>query len=315
MTPRPPYPYFGGKRSIAPLIWDALGDVAVYVEPFLGSAAVLLARPHAPRVETVNDESCFIANFWRALQQDPAGVAQSADSPVNEVDLHARHRWLVAQEDFLERMRTDPDYYDSKLAGWWVWGQGLWIGHGWCSTDTSRLQKRPMVAGDRTGNGVHGLWQHKPLLAGDTPTLGLAGRRTVHDWLSALATRLRFVRVCCGDWSRVCTPVVLDGAGVTGIYLDPPYGHQERDTRLYSTDEDVAADVAIWAREHGTNPRYRLVLSGYDGEHDLPGWRCLRWHANGGYGNQGKGRGKANARREVLWLSPHCARPQLELWP
>jgi site-specific DNA-adenine methylase len=344
---RPPFPYFGGKRAIAPLIWDALGDVGVYVEPFLGSAAVLLARPHAPRVETVNDASCWIANFWRAVQHDPEGVAQWADAPVSEVDLHARHRWLMAQEDFLTRMRTDPDYYDVKLAGWWVWGQGMWIGSGWCVEGyTHRAKKpdlhhwgggihtkqkkpditgnrfgrgihakRPMVAGDRRGNGVHGFWQQKPMVAGDTPTLGLAGSRAVQAWIQALAARLRYVRVCCGDWQRVCTPVVLDGAGVTGVYLDPPYGHTERDTRLYSTDEDVSGAVAAWAMAHGDNPRLRIVLSGYEGEHAMPPtWQKLAWQTNGGYGNQGQGRGRANARREVLWMSPHCTRPQLELW-
>ena len=40
-----PFPYFGGKRNAAPIIWEALGDVGGYVEPFAGSAAVLLGRP------------------------------------------------------------------------------------------------------------------------------------------------------------------------------------------------------------------------------------------------------------------------------
>ena len=40
-----PFPYFGGKRRAAPAIWRALGDPSGYVEPFAGSAAVLLARP------------------------------------------------------------------------------------------------------------------------------------------------------------------------------------------------------------------------------------------------------------------------------
>lgn len=40
-----PFPYFGGKRRAAPIIWRELGDPAGYVEPFAGSAAVLLARP------------------------------------------------------------------------------------------------------------------------------------------------------------------------------------------------------------------------------------------------------------------------------
>jgi hypothetical protein len=27
---------------------------------------------------------------------------------------------------------SDPDFFDPKVAGWWVWGQCLWIGSGWC---------------------------------------------------------------------------------------------------------------------------------------------------------------------------------------
>lgn len=33
-----PFPYFGGKSKAAPLVWQLLGDVEHYVEPFAGSA-------------------------------------------------------------------------------------------------------------------------------------------------------------------------------------------------------------------------------------------------------------------------------------
>jgi DNA adenine methylase len=52
---RAPFPWFGGKSRVADIVWDRFGDVANYVEPFFGSGAVLLARPHPPRIETVND--------------------------------------------------------------------------------------------------------------------------------------------------------------------------------------------------------------------------------------------------------------------
>ena len=90
-----PFPWFGGKSRVADIVWDRFGDVANYVEPFFGSGAVLLARPHPPRIETVNDLDCMVANFWRAVQSDPEAVAQWCDWPVNEADLHARHLWLV----------------------------------------------------------------------------------------------------------------------------------------------------------------------------------------------------------------------------
>ena len=40
-----PFPYFGGKSKIADTIWEILGDVDNFVDPFMGSMAILLARP------------------------------------------------------------------------------------------------------------------------------------------------------------------------------------------------------------------------------------------------------------------------------
>jgi hypothetical protein len=56
-----------------------------------------------------------------------------------------------------------------------------------------------------------------------------------------------------------------------------------------------------------------ICLAGYDTEHEMPeDWSVYRWKAHGGLGNQGNGRGKQNAAREVLWFSPACARPEQE---
>jgi len=135
---RAPFPWFGGKRRVASLVWERFGDVPNYVEPFAGSLAVLLARPHAPKTETVNDRDAYIANFWRAVQAEPDAVWAYADQPVIEADLHARHVWLLEQTEFRERILTDPHFYDVKIAGWWVWGVSLWIGDGWCAACADR---------------------------------------------------------------------------------------------------------------------------------------------------------------------------------
>lgn len=68
---RAPFPWFGGKEKVAAIVWERFGDVTNYVEPFAGSLAVLLNRPHAPQIETVNDLDGMVANFWRALQAAP----------------------------------------------------------------------------------------------------------------------------------------------------------------------------------------------------------------------------------------------------
>ena len=65
--------------------------------------------------------------------------------------------------------------------------------------------------------------------------------------------------------------------------------------------------VRAWALAHGDDPLLRIALCGYQGEHEMPeSWTVVRWHAHGGYGNQGQGRGRTNAVRETLWFSPHC---------
>ena len=300
MTLRAPFPWFGGKSRAADLIWSRLGDVPNYVEPFAGSLAVLLSRPHEDiGIETVNDKDGFVANFWRAIAVDPDGVADAANWPVNENDQHARHVWLVGQRPTLTaRLEGDPEFYDAKIAGWWVWGICCWIGAGWCSGDGPWQvdESRQLVHLGNAGQGVHRQLVH----------LGNAGQG---EWFAGLAARLRHVRVCCGDWQRVCGPTPTVKQGLTGILLDPPYGDEAgRESNLYAEDSgSVAVDVRAWAIANGENPLLRIALCGYQGEHAMPeGWTSVAWKAQGGYGSQGDGRGRENASREVVWFSPHC---------
>ena len=360
-----PFPWFGGKRRRAADVWARFGDVANYVEPFAGSLAVLLGRPHAPGVETVNDRDAYLCNFWRATQADPEAVARWADWPVIETDLHARHRWLVVDgRPIVERLLADPDFYDAKVAGWWVWGLCQWIGSGWC---LELDQRRPDLHG--AGTGVHALPKPRPKLGREggggihfkAPQIGrgrgrgvysrhrIGGRgRGVHAQLPDLSAhhgrglfaiargescaerraalvalivelrdRLRRVRICCGDWSRVLGPTPTYHVGLTGVFLDPPYSHDERsghDSRaLYAADRlGLADEVRAWAIANGDNPKMRIALCGYVGEHEMPGtWSLLRWKAPGGYGSQSNGRGRANAYREAIWFSPHCLNPAI----
>jgi hypothetical protein len=280
------------------------------VEPFFGSGAVLLGRESDPGTETVNDLDCM-ANFWRALQADPVAVAKAADWPVNEADQHARHLWLCSQADFRERMKVDPEFYDAKIAGWWVWGQCIWIGSGWCSVELPHL-------GD-AGTGVHRklphlgdagtgcLDQKRPHLMTGGKGIHSARAAALGEYMQRLSDRLRRVRVCCGDWSRVLGPSVTFKHGITAVFLDPPYGDEaKRAGDLYAQDSgSVAGAVRQWAIENGTNPLMRIALCGYEGEHQMPNdWECVPWKAKGGYGNQGDS--NENAARERVWFSPHC---------
>ena len=339
-TLKAPFPYFGGKAAIAPEVWRRFGAVSNYVEPFCGSAAVLLSRPDTgwqEGTETVNDVDCHLVNFWRALANDPEGVGEWADYPVSELDLHARHRWLTTSEAaiaFRECMRADPDFYDVKMAGWWVWGISQWIGGGWCSESACYTKGLPHL-GD-AGKGVHrkGLKQQRPHLAykgmgvhrkglsQKLPHLGDAGTGVhrgslaggLSDYLCRLSARLRRVRICCGDWSRVLGPSVTVKRGLTAVFLDPPYSAEAgRAEKLYAHEDlSVAHAVREWAIANGENPLLRIALCGYDTEHEFPpGWIAWNWHAHGGYANRVEGAGKANKKREVVWFSPHCVKTGL----
>ena len=335
-----PFIWFGGKRKVAAQVWDALGDVDNYAEPFAGSLAVLLGRPddHAGRCETVNDADCFLANFWRALEHAPDETAFYTDRPVNECDLIAIHTWLVnTGRERIQSLESDPNFYDAQVAGWWVWGLNAWIGSGWCSGKgpwqliDGRLEdvrQRPHL-GD-AGQGVNrqrphlgdagqGVNRQLPAMTKGYPVARFCPE-SLQEYFRELAARLRLVRVCCGDWSRVVTNGALSFGETVGIFLDPPYLGDVRTKDLYAVeDHTIANEVREWCLANGDNPRYRIVLAGYAAEHDeqMPeSWRRYRYSANKAYGTTaavGKKQGNdANRHNEVLWFSPHCLRPSRE---
>jgi len=135
MALQAPWPYWGGKATVASDVWQRLGKPDTYVEPFCGTAAVLLANPYWPDViETVNDAWAFIPNFYRAIKADPDEVAWYADERIDEVQMHAIHAVLAGERSQLAaRLEGDPDYYDARTAGQWVWLMSMWIGQGCCS--------------------------------------------------------------------------------------------------------------------------------------------------------------------------------------
>ena len=310
MTLAAPFPYFGGKRRAAPMIWDALGDPGGYVEPFAGSAAVLLARPAAigKRVETLNDADGWLVNAWRSIQLSPDEVAKHCEWPVTEIDYHARLAWLQARRDadLVAWLEGDPEHHDAKAAAWWLYVCACGIGDPWGSGPWRVVDGHLRKAGN-AGRGVNR----------ELPHLGLRGILRENDgtplmaYMQALSERLRDVRITCGDWARVVTPSVIratrGGDGSFGILLDPPY---TTGGDLYGhVDADVSHAVRAWCLT--ADASLRIVLCGFEDDHDelLPrGWRKVQ-----GKGGSGYSRDRKAHKRERLWLSPACLGAQMEL--
>jgi hypothetical protein len=286
---------------------------------------------------------------------------------VHNCDLIARHLWLVNEgRERIARMEADPDFFDAKVAGWWVWGINAWIGSGWCSgngpwivRDGECVDSRKLPHLGDAGQGVNrqlphlgdagqGVNRQLPHL-GDAgqgvnrklPHLGDAGRGVhgkgdfagggsglppnvwtnetntgngIRDYFNALASRLRRVRVCCGDWRRVLTRGALAYGDTVGVFLDPPYLGDVRTRDLYRVDNhDIADAVREWAIANGNDRHMRIVLAGYADEHDgkMPdSWLMHVYSGTKAYGTTGavgSGRGNdANRHEERLWFSPGC---------
>lgn len=291
MTLRAPYSYFGSKARVAKVIWQGLGELSNYVEPFCGSLSILLSNPKIPKIETVNDINYNITNFWRSISNDPEGVAKFADYPVNEIDLHAKQKWLTCQTtiDFKNKLEENIDFYDVKIAGYWIYGMGASIGDNWLKP--KGLKAMPMLSS--AGGGIHGL------------------SNNILDWFKSLQERTKRVRICSGDWKRVITPSItfnnkgLSTKDITGIVLDPPYDLSNRD-KVYINEFNIYKEVCEWAISNSDNNRLRIVVCGYNGDFTFPNnWKTYSWTSSG-MGNMGNDRGRENSKKEMIYFSPNC---------
>lgn len=274
--------------------------------------AMLLDNPHPATTETVNDADCWLSNFWRAVKLSPNDVAKFADYPVSELDLHARGDWLFYGnhvDEFRENMRSNHEFYDAKMAGFWLWGICSWIGDGWGRQENNNnklsvCRKLPHISD--SGVGINRQIHH--LFRGNSKIQNCSYTREdyLHDMMQTLAERLRDVRICCGDWKRVVGPSPTVNIGLTGVFLDPPYSDDEHAIK-YNGGDSVWCDVCRWVEENNNNPLLRIALCGYDGTWTPPdGWIAIQWNTKGGYANQGNKRGRINKGREVVWFSPNC---------
>lgn len=173
-------------------------------------------------------------NFNQAVRFD-------ADWPIMASTMHARHVWLVERrQDLTRRLEGDPEFFDAKAAGYWIYLVNNWIGADCCS---GRGPWQRVDVGDgfelqQTG-GRPGIKRKRPHLADAGRGIYRPGT-DIREYLRLLSERLRFVRICCGDWSTVLGPAVTTELGITAIVLDPPFGLEDgREPNLYAQDKNA----------------------------------------------------------------------------
>lgn len=280
---KPFYPYFGGKAKVAARVWEIIGsDVPAYVEPFLGGGAVFLGRPAVPKncIEVINDFDCMVTNLWRAISADAAEVARRASLPMNELEIAARRNALSGSREFLRKFIIDNPYnYNETLAGMWLYGQLNFLGDNFASERADRFSSKvPRFTHARSN---------------DEEKLFRAMRNVM--------SRIRNTRILCGDWKRCLGNWIYEQT--TAVFLDPPYEDYEK-YYLDGANRTISGDVEEWCADNGE--KARIVLCGYEGEHDgllEIGWRKEKWTAGCGYGTKNN----ENRHMERLFVSPACA--------
>lgn len=311
----PAFPYPGGKRNAATLVWNAFGDVGGYIEPFCGTAAVLLGRPPftGNRVETVNDADGLLVNALRAIRHDPLQVAREAFISISEVDYHARLAWCVdwGKSYGVPWLEGDPEAYDLRAGAWWLYMMACAVGSAPTDAGAWVVESGRLVKGSQKGAGIRRAIPHvggsaRGILRAQPTWFGETHEGRAATYCQMLASRLSRVRITAGDWTRPLAPSVLKsrtGAPGVAVFLDPPYKGTER---VYADGGDVGLSDAArkWCMQ--ADPALKIAIAGYDNEHDE--LLEIGYSVQKSIGGQGSGYSSnaANGRRERIWFSPSC---------
>ncbi|MFE7799049.1 DNA adenine methylase [Nocardia sp. NPDC057440] len=247
---RPPFPYYGGKMTVADRIVDLLPDHRHYVEPFAGSLSVLLAKP-AAAFETVNDLHRELVTFWKVLRDRPEELIR-----VCALTPHSRDEFAtaadIAQPDELETARR------------------VWV----------RLSQSRSATLRRTG------WRYYIDTAGSSSAMPdyLAG---YVQRLGVVAERLHSVSLECRPAVEVIA--AFGQSADVCLYVDPPYLGSVRTGASYVHEMRADAEHTELL-EQLLDCRSAVVVSGYASDlYDtaLAGWTRIEISAFNGNGNTG----------------------------
>lgn len=225
---RPALRYFGGKWSIADWIIGYLPAHECYVEPYGGSAAVLLRKPPAT-FEVYNDLDSAVVTFFRVLRRQPDELIRAINcTPWSREELAVSY--ADDAPDDLERARR-------LYVQLWQ----AWHGHGHEQTSGWRYQRAAIA---RSTKYVIREWN-----------------QTAH--LSAIAARLKLVQIEHDTAINVIQRYDHPGAV---FYVDPPYVHvtrkrSDRRAGSYKHEMDDADHRALAEALHAC--RGAVLLSGY----------------------------------------------------
>ena len=267
----------GGKYPQAPRICSFFPTHTFYVEPYCGSAAILLCKPKSP-FEIINDVDPALMNFWEILRDHEPGLS----SVIADVDYSAKQFY------YSKNKVSAPA--DDTLASCIRWAAHFMIVNRMSRGGMMEDFAIPGAGPDRLRGGVQD---------------NINAWNTIKADLPRIAARISGVALANKPAVRVIEAYRDDPAAL--IYADPSYLASTRTTKnvyRYEMSDDDHLALLDCIRD----ARAIIVLSGYPSDlyrEGLPGWH-YRDHATVNHAGQGPTK---EGRVERLW----CNRP-LESW-
>jgi DNA adenine methylase len=263
-------PWFGSKRTMAPIIVAELGPHRAYFEPFCGGMSVLLNKPPCGH-ETINDLHSDLINLARVIQDVKLGS-----------QLYRRLRRVVLHEEVLEEAWESLALATNPLDRAYWYFVASWTGrNGFAGTSN--------VVGTK---GIAVRW---------TPGGGHGGRlAAVVDSLPAFRQRIRRVTILNRDAFDIIAKI--DDTGGVAVYVDSPYVVKDGEyVHDFSSDDHRRLAEAL--RRFKIS---RVVVSYYDCDivrQLYRGWTVRECTMNKGIYNAGKRGGTGKAAPELLIIN------------
>lgn len=271
---KPSLQYPGAKVRMASKIVGLLPPHTSYVEPYVGSAAVLLSKPPSV-VETINDLDECLTAFYRTLRDErtryrlidaltytPYARAE-LDGAVDDPDL-----------DDVERARRFMVRTNQRYVG----GQGGWV----------------LTMRGSSGHSNATKWNNY--------------RTRLH----VVAERLQNVQIECKDAIEVLSKVWAAHDPEIAVYADPPYPEETRSGSRYALEASEQhhrdlLDLLVKIEGPVVLSSYENVL--YDTVLAEAGWTRYTFDVKA---SSLPGKGSTAKRVEVLWANDRCMSVQHE---
>lgn len=144
-----PIPYYGGKARLAKRFVELMPEHRYYLEPYSGSAAVLLAKPPCER-EVLNDLDGRLVNFWMMLRDHPKElIGLLKDTPYSEDEVRRAYEMSMDPlEDARRYFVTCTQTYNGGGTSQSSWSLSLTEG-GWAPQSFQRTVDRLLDVSQR----------------------------------------------------------------------------------------------------------------------------------------------------------------------